>query len=100
MFCQWLTAASAAFAARLPVQVSAASVADTGSVLVDGLSVLGQQAKLPASAVAAFNDQLLALGAAHVDELTPDDWSGLPAWCALRSLERRRLAACIGFAFA
>ena len=31
------------------------------------------------------------LGAAHVDELTREDWESLPSWGALRPLEQRRL---------
>ena len=31
------------------------------------------------------------LGAAHVDEVTQEDWESLPSWAALRPLQQRRL---------
>ena len=41
--------------------------------------------------VSRLKQQVAALGAVHVNELSRLDWAGLSAWSAMRELERRRV---------
>ena len=51
------------------------------------------KAGVPVAAANALQTELLALGAAHVQELTPDDWRALVTWGHLKVFEQRRLLA-------
>ena len=58
---------------------------------VTDLAQLLAAAKLPPHTVAALTQQVLALGAVHVQELSRDDWAQLPAWPSMKEMERRRV---------
>ena len=58
-----------------------------------GMATLAAKAGLPPGAKTALEAELLSLGAVHVQELTPEDWTGLVSWAHLRPFEQRRLLA-------
>jgi hypothetical protein len=96
-FAKWLVTSSAVFAARVvPIVVPQPVMDQSMPPLVEGLAALSLEARLPAPAVAAFNSELLAMGAVHVNELGPREWPHLHAWNLLRPLEQRRLACSVG----
>ena len=96
-FSKWLVTRSATFATR-QVQPAVAGLQSAlrplplqdEPRLVEGLAELARQARLPMPPVISLNDDLIALGAIHVSELEPEEWSQLPSWGLLRPLEQRR----------
>jgi len=46
---------------------------------------------LPTQKAAALAAEVIALGAVHVEEMTPDEWQQLSAWAQLLPFEQRRL---------
>ena len=62
---------------------------------LSGFEDLMRMASVPALAATALHGDLLAAGAVHVRELEPNDWERLPAWAALKLLERRRVLAAL-----
>ena len=96
-FSKWLVTRSATFATR-KVQPAVAGLQSAlrplplqdEPRLVEGLAELARQARLPMPPVKSLNDDLIALGAIHVSELEPEEWSQLPSWGLLRPLEQRR----------
>ena len=62
-----------------------------GASEVEDLAVFLAAARAPPAAVAALTQQIGALGAVHVKELSREDWTNLLAWAHLREMERRRV---------
>ena len=58
---------------------------------VAGIEELATGASCPPAAVRALETELLTLGAAHVRELSKEDWHELASFQALRKFEQRRL---------
>jgi hypothetical protein len=58
---------------------------------VAGIEELATGASFPPAAVRALETELLTLGAAHVRELSKEDWQELASFQALRKFEQRRL---------
>ena len=93
-FCKWVTSASKAFTERRLLQLPV-SVGDcdrsSGDAAVAGLFALLESASIPAEWGQRLHDEALALGAVGVDELSREDWLGLPSWAALKPLQQRRV---------
>jgi hypothetical protein len=95
-FAKWLVTSSAVFASRL-VPLSLRQVAgEAAGQLVEGFGAVACEAQLPSQTVSALNNELVALGAMSVAELSPEEWPQLHAWSLLRPLEQKRLARVLG----
>jgi len=97
-FCQWVVQGASAWALRsgspLPtLGGNAASVSESGRHGVEGLAAFLASASLPQAVSQKLAEDVVALGAVRVSELTRADWEGLASWGSLRPLEQRRLLA-------
>ena len=102
--CAWIKTFSDAFDARQVVRPflgertvpsPAASSAGPHQELLAGMENLRLQANLGAAGAVALSEELRALGAVHVQEVTTDDWERLNAWQTLPPFEQRRLLSII-----
>ena len=75
----------------VPVATAAASAAIGDCEEVTDLALFLETAKLPPQIVLSLTQQIVALGAVHVQELSRADWSQLPAWASMKELERCRV---------
>ena len=103
--CSWIVDASnqhdAAPALQQPILPLQPNVSPAGSEPhgplgpgeVLGLRTLAAKAQLPRAVVDALGAEIVALGAVHVNELTPDDWKTNISWTRLRTMEQHRLLA-------
>ena len=97
---KWIVSESSAWDAAsslqvvLPVQ-GAAGAPDArmseAEEAVDGLGELTSSARVGSDGAAALRQDLLDLGAISVRELSMADWTAMPAWRMLRTLEQRRV---------
>ena len=91
---KWVRDGAQAFDAKCLLQQPATAAvppADDSIEDVTDLAALLKAAQLPCETASALTQQIVALGAIHVQELRQEDWASLPAWTSLREMERRRL---------
>lgn len=60
-----------------------------------GMSAVASQAQLPADTASLLEAEILAEGAVHVKELTPEDWAGLSSFARLKPFQQRRLMSAV-----
>ena len=96
--CQWIVDGAAEADAREVLQavVPSAPGFARGSEHEEqqellGLSALVETVKIPVATATALKDEILALGAVHVQELAGEEWRALNSWAMLKPLEQRRL---------
>lgn len=58
---------------------------------VQGLEELLAAVAMPEAVQEQFVGELTSMGALHINEFTPEDWTELPSWPLLRPMEQRRL---------
>jgi hypothetical protein len=90
-FCKWLLVDAEAWANRsVPVAPAPPARADL-QVVVGGFLPLLAELSIPLDQASAMQKEAAAIGAAHVAELSVDDWATLPTWLSLRPLQQRRV---------
>ena len=90
----WVRDGAAAFDANLALgapQLLPDSSGTSDDQPVQGMKELLAHARIPDATAVALSVQVAALGPVSVEELSRDDWRALPAWGALKEMERRRL---------
>jgi hypothetical protein len=96
---KWVRDGAAAFDAAaalqpplaLPVAPAAGTAASGGSEEVTELAQFLEAARVPPEICLALTQQIVVLGAVHVQELSRNDWIQLPAWASMKEMERRRV---------
>lgn len=98
--CNWIVAGAAEADAQpalqamvLPVTAESGVAGDQDDGELAGMSALVGAAKIPVAKAAKLQEEILACGAVHVQELSADDWKGLAAWSLLKPFEQRRVLA-------
>ena len=91
----WRLASDAHQAMQLPSLPVASLHASRGdgndASQLGGMLALAGRAQLPTQKAAALAAEVIALGAVHVEEMTPDEWQQLSAWAQPLPFEQRRL---------
>lgn len=90
--CRWITQGAKEFDAA-PVLAQPLPPFPTSEGVVAGLAELAQKASLPEAKVHSLSQELLHLGAVHVQELHVHDWHSLHTFQHLLPFEQRRLLA-------
>ena len=93
---QWIVNGAAGFdaaqvVALMPPAGEAEAEGETSGESVAELAAFFESVKLPPRAVDVLSKDIVATGAVHVQELTREDWEGLPSWASLKPMERRRV---------
>ena len=91
---KWIVEASAAFDAAQGLNAPPILPGD-GEAAIKDLAIFLDRAKAPRRARAAIVADIVAVGAADVQELFQADWESLPSWALLKPLERRRVLAMV-----
>ena len=86
-FSWWVVRGASSWASRPLSSAATSGPCET----VYGLAELLHVSSIPTVVASRLQQDVVVLGAVHVRELHPDDWSGLPSWQDLRPLEQRRL---------
>ena len=58
---------------------------------IQGFAALMAEARIPTAGARSLLQDMVALGAVDVTELTKSDWESLPSWGSLLLFEKRRL---------
>ena len=80
----------------IPLPVAEANAAGGNSGRLAGMAALASHVQLPTDVASLLEAELLAEGAVHIKELTPEDRAGLSSFARLKPFQQRRLMSAVG----
>jgi len=88
---KWIVKGAADYDLSLGLPAPTANGSGVALAVIDGFEDIMKTARLPDEFAKACRAEIAELGAVAVQELTREDWEGLPCWTTLRLFEQRRL---------